>query len=281
MLAIWASLIRSCEERARIPHRAGTRTADEEVRLGLSECMERACADCEHRAAQNDEPIPPNREELARWAPSGACMVNNMAALLGHSERYLEIPEREGSEPMRRMLAECLRQLRHDAREGMRGALPTFARRTLGYSPTGESVRWNPETLRFENVPWPLQSETRDNAPQGATRVAPRGKRRRKAPRHLAPCRRRRLPSEGNPRVRSESRRAGSMASQNAGVRPTRGRRGRTHQRLAGTRPRRRDRRRAARTGRTATTAHGSVASPLQVPGARKVARARRTALGR
>ena len=173
MLAIWASLIRRCEEREGIPHLAGTQTADEEVRFGLGECLERACMNCEQRAAENGDPIPPLREELARWAPSGACMVNNMAALLGHWERYLEVPEREGSEPMRRTLAECLRQLTHDARERVRGALPTFTRRALGYFPTGESVRWNPETMRFENVPWPLQSETRDNAPPDATRVAP------------------------------------------------------------------------------------------------------------
>ena len=74
---------------------------------------------------------------------------------------------------MRRTLAVCLKQLAHDAREGIRGALPTFARRALGYFPTGESVQWNPETMRFENVAWPLRSETRDNAPPGATRVPP------------------------------------------------------------------------------------------------------------
>ena len=67
----------------------------------------------------------------------------------------------------------CLRQLTHDAREGTRGALPTFVRRALGYFPTGESVQWNPETMRFENVPWPLHRESRDDAPPGATRVAP------------------------------------------------------------------------------------------------------------
>ena len=173
MLAIWASLIRRCEEREGMRHRAGTRTADEEVRFDLSERLERACMDCEQRAAENGDPIPPLRDELARWAPSGACMVNKIAALLRHRERYLEIPEREGSEPMQRTLAVCLRQLTHDAREGMRGALPTFARRALGYFPTGESVRWNPETMRFENVPWPLQRESRDDAPPGATRVAP------------------------------------------------------------------------------------------------------------
>ena len=173
MLAIWASLIRRCEEREEIPHRAGTRTADEEVRFGLDECLERACMNCEQRAAENGDPIPPLREELRRWAPSAACMVNNIAALLGHRERYFEIPEREGSEPMRWMLTECLKQLTYDARQGKRGALPTFARRALGYFPTGQSVRWNQETMRFENVPWPLRSESRDNAPQGATRVAP------------------------------------------------------------------------------------------------------------
>ena len=173
MLAIWASLIRRCEEHAGIPHLTGGRTADDAVRLGLCECLERACVDCEQRAAENDEPIPPLREELKRWAPSGACLVNNMAALLSHQESYLEIPEREGSEPMRRTLADCLRQLSREAGEGMRGALPTFARRALGYFPTGESVRLNPDAMRFENVPWPLQSKTRDNAPEGATRVAP------------------------------------------------------------------------------------------------------------
>lgn len=173
MLAIWASLIRRCEEREGIPHRAGTRTADEEVRLGLAECLERVCLDCEQRAAENGDPIPPLREELRRWAPSGSRMVNNMAVLLHHRERYLEVPEREGSEAIRTTLDVCLRQLTHDAREGTRGALPTFVRRALGYFPTGESVQWNPETMRFENVPWPLHRESRDDAPPGATRVAP------------------------------------------------------------------------------------------------------------
>ena len=73
MLAIWASLIRCREERAQIPHRAGARTANEEVWLGLSECLARECANCEQHAAENGKPIPPLREELARWAPSGAC----------------------------------------------------------------------------------------------------------------------------------------------------------------------------------------------------------------
>ena len=173
MLAIWASLIRRCEEREERPHRPGTRTADEQVRFGLSEYLERACIDYEQRAAENGDPIPPLREEFARWAPSDACMVNNIAAVLGYQEKYLEVPEREGSEPMRKTLATCLSQIRREAREGMRGALPTFARRALGYFPTGESVRWNPETMRFENVAWPLQSESRNDAPPGATRVAP------------------------------------------------------------------------------------------------------------
>ena len=173
MLAIWASLIRLCEKREGIPHRAGARRSDEEVRFGLSECLERACMDYELRAAENGDPIPPLREELRRWAPSGSRMVNNMAALLGHREKYLEVPEREGSEAMRRTLAACLSQLAHQARQGMRGALPTFARRALGYFPTGESVQWNPETVRFENVAWPLQSESMDDAPPGAIRVAP------------------------------------------------------------------------------------------------------------
>ena len=173
MLAIWASLLRRCEERVEIPRRPGTRATDEQVRFGLGECLERACMDYEQRAAENGDPIPPLREELRRWAPSGSRMVNRMAALLGHRERYLDVPEREGSEAMRRTLAASLMRLAHDAREGMRGALPTFARRALGYFPTGESVRWNPETMRFENVPWPLQRESRDDAPPGATRVAP------------------------------------------------------------------------------------------------------------
>ena len=172
MLAIWTALLRCCEERTQIPHR-GTRTADEEVRVGLSECLERACSDREQRAAENDEPIPPLREELTRWAPSGACMMNNMSALLGHREKYREVPEREGSEPIRQVLAYCLMRLKDDARRGARGALPTFVRRALGYFPTGESVRWNPETRRFENVPWPLQSETKERVPQDATRVEP------------------------------------------------------------------------------------------------------------
>ena len=88
MLAIWASLIRRCEERVEIPPHACTRTADEEVRFGLGERLERACIDYEQRAAENGDPIPPLRDELRRWAPSGSRMVNNMAALLGHREKY-------------------------------------------------------------------------------------------------------------------------------------------------------------------------------------------------
>lgn len=173
MLAIWASLIRCCEERAGLPHLPASRAADEQVRLGLSNCLERACTDSELRAAESGEPIPPLREELTRWAPSGADLVNNMAALLGHRERYLEVPECVGSEPMRRTLDTCLAQLSRDAKEGAGGALLIFVRRALGYFATGESVRLNPDTMHFENVPWPLQCETRDDAPEGATRIAP------------------------------------------------------------------------------------------------------------
>ena len=54
-----------------------------------------------------------------------------------------------------------------------RGALFTFVRRALGYFPTGESVRWNPDVQRFENVPWPLECETSDREPEEATRVEP------------------------------------------------------------------------------------------------------------
>lgn len=65
MLAIWASLIRRCEDRVEIARHAGTRTADEEVRFSLGECLERACIDYEQRAAENGDPIPPLREELS------------------------------------------------------------------------------------------------------------------------------------------------------------------------------------------------------------------------
>ena len=75
--------------------------------------------------------------------------------------------------PMSRCAMPPHASLKDDARRGARGALPTFVRRALGYFPTGESVRWNPVTRRFENVPWPLQSETKERVPQDATRVEP------------------------------------------------------------------------------------------------------------
>lgn len=82
--------------------------------------------------------------------------------LLDHRERYLEVPEGEGSEPVRQALTTSLMRLKQDVRRGARGALPVFVRRALGYFPTGQSLRWYAERQRFEKVPWTLQGEARE-----------------------------------------------------------------------------------------------------------------------
>ena len=173
MLAIWSLLVRRCEARAGQHHQASTRTANEEVADGLAEYLEQACADAEKWAAENNQAIGSLREDCAGWAPTRTRLINKMAALLGQCERYGQVPEHEGSESLLFILAHCARRLKYREREGKRGALFTFVRRSLGYFPTDESVRWNPDVHRFENVPWPLQSETREREPEEATRVEP------------------------------------------------------------------------------------------------------------
>ena len=155
MLAIWGLLVHRCETRAGQHHRSSTRTANEEVADGLREYLEAACTDAETWAAENNNDIGPLREEYAGWAPTKTCLINKMAGLIGHCERYGQVPEHEGSESWTYVLAHCARRLMYDVRQDKRGALFTFVRRALGYFPTGESVRWNPDAHRFENVPWP------------------------------------------------------------------------------------------------------------------------------
>ena len=171
MLAIWALLVRRCEARAGHPHRSGTRTANEEVADGLSEYLEAACTDADTWAVENNKPIDSLTAEYAGWVPTKTSLINNMATLLGHCSRYGHVPEDEGSESWTYVLAHCVRRLMHDVRQERRGPLFTFVRRVLGDFPTGASVRWNPDAHLFENVPWPLQCETSEQQPVGATRV--------------------------------------------------------------------------------------------------------------
>ena len=116
--------------------------------------------DWEQRAAENGDPIPPLRDELARWAPSGACMVNKIAALLRHWEKYLEIPPRrkraDAKDARRVSEAANARRERRDARRIAH--LRKDARSDT--SPPARVCGENPETMRFENVPWPLQRES-------------------------------------------------------------------------------------------------------------------------
>ena len=58
---------------ASVPQRRRGDFGSPSTRLGLSECLERARANREQHAPENDKPIPPLREKLARSAPSGAC----------------------------------------------------------------------------------------------------------------------------------------------------------------------------------------------------------------
>ena len=171
MLTIWGLLVRRCKARAGHPHRSSTRTADEEVADGLRQYLEAACTDAETSAAESNEEIGPLREEYAGWAPTKTCLVNNMAALLGYCRRYGRVPDHEGTESWTYVLAHCVRCLMYDVAQDKRGPLFTFARRALGDFPTGESVRWNPDAYRFENVPWPLQCEAIEQEPVDATRV--------------------------------------------------------------------------------------------------------------
>ena len=47
----------------------------------------------------------------------------------------------------------------------------TFTRRASGWFPVAESIRWNHDEGRFEDVPWALENESRNEPPPDAQEV--------------------------------------------------------------------------------------------------------------
>ena len=91
---------------------------------------------------------------------------------LSHYESYCEAPDDVGPESWRNSLRNCLRELRRQARqESIRGSPHTFTRRASGWFPIAASIRWNDDEQRFEDVPWSLEGESRDEPPPRAQTV--------------------------------------------------------------------------------------------------------------
>ena len=167
MLAIWAALLRQVPDLAFQPG-----NVDDEVGDKLWEALDAACATEERHRIERGEDALSIYEDRDRWVCSHTNLLDAMAQALSHYESYCEVPDDVGPEPWRHSLRNCLRELRRQVhQESRRGSLHTFTRRASAWFAIAASIRWSDDEQRFEDVPWSLESEFRDEPPPQAQTV--------------------------------------------------------------------------------------------------------------
>ncbi len=164
MLAIWAALLRQAPA---LPFPMVD--FDDEIRDGLWMALDTACANEEGRSIEHGESTYSTCADRDRWIHSHTHLLDAMAQALCHYEKYGDFADEAGSPPWRNALCNCVRELRRQARqESRRGSVHMFTQRASGWLPIAESIRWSYDKGSFQDVPWALESESRNEPPPDA-----------------------------------------------------------------------------------------------------------------
>lgn len=106
--------------------------------------------------------------EIKQWLLSEKHPLNAFAKVLWHYTRYNSHGVAGTSQWLSDVIMEWVRQVLECDAVKARTLLRAFVKRSQGLFPGGESIRWNTENKRFENIPWSLSEPFRDNKPVNA-----------------------------------------------------------------------------------------------------------------
>ena len=169
LAAVWGVSVAIAEEGIRENQRV--RMPDEELAWQLCQQLEvtvdRVSIDRQNAGGpfQNIEP------EIRTWLRKSGHPLNAFAEVLWHFSRYGS----HGVEYASDWLSDTVQRWVKDILESPAAPGPTslrsFIHRAQGHTREGGSIRWNPNTKRFEAVPWSLDTRSQADLPLNATVV--------------------------------------------------------------------------------------------------------------
>ena len=169
LVAIWGV----CTEIARkcVSDKQRVRMLDEKLTQKICQQLQEQTNEVSVRRQDAGEPFQSLAIEVRGRLFQGKHALNVFAEILWHSGQYGS----HGLTSVSDQLSETICQwvgdvISYKSQLGMT-SLRWFIERAQGRTSKGESIRWNPETKRFEDVPWSLECLSQDELPQNAIAV--------------------------------------------------------------------------------------------------------------
>jgi len=108
------------------------------------------------------------RPEIHAWLKAADHPLNAFAKVLWHFSRYERHGVKNVSDWFSDLLIGWAKRIEKTVDNSDFTLVSVFAKRAMGKTQYGQSIRWNPVTNRFENVPWSLKKELRETRPPGS-----------------------------------------------------------------------------------------------------------------
>ena len=115
-----------------------------------------------------DDPYRNVKAEVRCWFRNRGHPLNAFAEVLWHFARHSNAGAADAPDWLSEALTRWARNAVKQAAADGPTLLRTFVLRAQGYTAHGESVRWNQDRKRFENVPWSLRERFQDAPPANA-----------------------------------------------------------------------------------------------------------------
>ena len=167
LVAIWGVCVQIAQKRS---------WGNQHVQMPNDELGWKLCGQLEALAKgvsnEREEPDDPFRDikgEIGAWFRKRGHPLNAFAEVLWHFARYSNAGAADAPEWLSEALARWARDVVKQAADDRPTLLRAFVLRAQGHTGHGESVRWNPNRERFENVPWSLSERFQDAPPANAT----------------------------------------------------------------------------------------------------------------
>ena len=169
LLAIWDACVQLAEERewgyheVQMPEKA----LKDKLTIYLRSCTQRISVEMQDVGKQLEDVS----EELTDWLWNEGHPLNSFARVIRHYSKHGTHGVSDASEWFSRILDDWLLITLEDPAINRRTSLNQFVVAAAGHSPSGESIRWNPETNRFVAIPWSLTACSRAQPPKGAAKL--------------------------------------------------------------------------------------------------------------
>ena len=169
MIAVWGTCIEICEYR--IYQNFEPRLPAQKIQFILNRSFNGAYRKVCIFDQNQGKPFPDIRLEINFLYQRFDCRLNLFAKILWNYDRFETHGLADVSKKLSEVINEFAKSILENREKYKDSSLKLFLDRSIGRTIIGESIKWNSQSGKFENVPWSLDYRSVESEPKNAIKV--------------------------------------------------------------------------------------------------------------